>query len=578
MKFQNTKLSIAIVVSTLFITASQTTFGDGHAEKVLVNGQIYAGNIKNPWATEVAVADGRFVYVGDDASSFVSAETVVYDLEGRTVIPGLIDAHSHPGYVALSSELFDLDDTSTKEKLMKSIRKMVAENPDAPVLVSGFWPNEFFDVTGPHKKELDEIESSRPLILYDDWAHTIWANSKALDQADITRDTEDLVPGFAFYQKDENGEPTGWITESAASAFLNNFQSITPTVEQTLLEYLNYYRELGVTTLLDAGNFGLDREMYAAVSRLDKKGLLPVRYHGAYTLFIPSDLPDAVETLKQLGNDFNSANVQIDTLKIFFDGVLETRTAAISKDYLDTPNNRGEALLSRAQVHELILDLEEVDFNLHVHAIGDRATTTILDAVQDAHESLKRAPTITITICHLEVVKDTDFVRFNKLGVIANFTPHWWTGGGGSWVAQGIGDESLKMQRAQPLLSDGAIVTFSSDITDKSEWKSERANPFLGMQVGHTRQDVGMDDDGAFFPPLSERLQRKDMVNGYTSNAAYQLGRSDEMGSIVVGNRADLLVLNQDLFGVDKYEIHKTKPDVVMIDGVVVSGELQTRD
>jgi hypothetical protein len=226
----------------------------------------------------------------------------------------------------------------------------------------------------------------------------------------------------------------------------------------------------------------------------------------------------------------------------------------------------------------LILDLEEEDFNLHVHAIGDRATTTILDAVQDAHESLKRAPTITITICHLEVVKDTDFVRFNKLGVIANFTPHWWTGGGGSWVAQGIGDESLKMQRAQPLLSDGAIVTFSSDITDKSEWKSERANPFLGMQVGHTRQDVGMDDDGAFFPPLSERLQRKDMVNGYTSNAAYQLGRSDEMGSIVVGNRADLLVLNQDLFGVDKYEIHKTKPDVVMIDGVVVSGELQTRD
>ena len=541
MKFQNTELSIAIVVSTLFITASHTTFGDGHAEKVLVNGQIYAGNIKNPWATEVAVADGRFVYVGDDASSFVSAETVVYDLEGRTVIPGLIDAHSHPGYVALSSELFDLDDTSTKEKLMKSIRKMVAENPDAPVLVSGFWPNEFFDVTGPHKKELDEIESSRPLILYDDWAHTIWANSKALDQADITRDTEDLVPGFAFYQKDENSEPTGWITESAASAFLNNFQSITPTVEQTLLEYLNYYRELGVTTLLDAGNFGLDREMYAAVSRLDKKGLLPVRYHGAYTLFIPSDLPDAVETLKQLGNDFNSANVQIDTLKIFFDGVLETRTAAISKDYLDTPNNRGEALLSRAQVHELILDLEEEDFNLHVHAVGDRATTTILDAIQDAHESLKRAPTITITICHLEVVKDTDFVRFNELGVIANFTPHWWTGGGGSWVAQGIGDESLKMQRAQPLLSDGAIVTFSSDITDKSEWNSERANPFLGMQVGHTRQDVGMDDDGAFLPPLSERLQRKDMVNGYTSNAAYQLGRSDEMGSIVVGNRRRLV-------------------------------------
>lgn len=543
------------------------------AEVVFVNGNIYAGNVRNPWATEVAIADGRFVYVGDDAPVVSGPDSTIYDLGGRTVIPGLIDAHSHPGMVAQSSEYLVLDDWSSKEALMDSIRKLVDENPDRPALLAGYWLNQHFDVTGPHKDRLDEIEPDRPLIIFDEWAHTVWANSKALEQAGVTRDTEDLVPGFSFYQKDERGEPTGWITESASSAFLNNFQSVTPRVEETLLAYLNYYRSLGVTTVLDAGNFGLDREVFSAVSKLDREGLLPVRYHGAYTLFKPDDYSDAVQTLKALGEEFNSEKIHIDTLKLFFDGILETRTAAISSDYLDTPGNSGEALLSREQVHQLILDLEKEQLNLHVHAVGDRATTTILDAVEDAHESLNRAPTIRITICHLETVKETDFARFRELGVIANFTPHWWVGGDRAWVAAGIGEESLSMQRAQPLLGDGAVVTFSSDITDAYEWQSERANPFLGMQVGHTRQDVGVDANGEFMPPFSERLQRKDLVNGYTTNAAYQLGRENEIGSIEVGKRADMLVLDQNLFDIDKYEIHEIKPAVIVIDGVVVSGE-----
>ena len=544
------------------------------AAAVFINGDIYVGHARNPWVSAVAIEDKRFVYVGNDASAFVGSETQVFDLRGRMVIPGIIDAHTHPGLVALSSGQVSLDDTSTREAMMDSIRRMVAENPGKEVLLGGFWPNEYFDVTGPRKEELDRIEANRPVILYDDWSHTVWANSRALEQANVTRDTKDIVPGFSFYQKDENGEPTGWITESATSVFVNKFQSVTPAVEQTLLEILEYYRSVGVTTVLDTGNFGLDREVYAAVSRLDKNGQLPVRYHGAYTLFLPDDLADAVETLKQLGKDFNSENVRIDTLKIFFDGVLETRTAALSQDYLDTPGNDGEALLSRQQVSNLILNLEEEGLNLHIHAVGDRATTTLLDAIQDSHDSLSRAPTIRITICHLEVVKETDFARFRELGVIANFTPHWVTGGDLSWVAQGIGDAVFDMQRSQPLISDGAVVAFSSDITTEYEWTTDRANPFLGMQVGHNRQDVGVSADGEFLPPMSERLQRDDLLNGYTSNAAYQLGRSDEIGTIAVGLFADFVVLDRNLFEVDRYEMHRTKPVAVVMNGDIVQGEI----
>jgi predicted amidohydrolase YtcJ len=577
MQTQSSKIIIALVIGILTLAAGESSNGDNRpdaADTIFKNGNVYAGNVRNPWASDVAVSGGKFVYVGDDASDFIGPKTAVYDLGGSTVIPGIIDGHSHPGLVALSTKNFVLEDVSTKQNLMDSIRRMVAENPDVPVLIGGFWPNELFDVNGPRKEELDQIESDRPLIVYDSWGHTLWANSMAIDQASVTRDTADIVPGFAFYQKDESGEPTGWITESAASVFINHFQSVTPEVERKLREYLDYYRNLGITTLLDAGNFGLDREMYSALSAMDKKQALPVTYHGAYTLFVPDDAANAVQTLKQLAKDFNGERIRIDTLKIFFDGVLETRTAAISQDYLDTPGNNGEALLSTKQVHDLILELEAEGFNLHVHAVGDRATTTILDAVQNARASLGRAQTIRITICHLETVKDADFGRFKQLGVIANFTPHWWIGDDRSWVESGIGDEALNMQRAQPLISDGAVVTFSSDITDAYEWKMDQASPYMGMQVGHTRQYFDAQANDPYLPPLSDRLRRTDLVNGYTTNAAYQLGRSDEIGSIVVGLRADFVVLNQNLFEVDKYVIHKSAPTAVIIAGTVVVGEL----
>ena len=404
-------------------------------------------------------------------------------------------------------------------------------------------------------------------------AHSIWANSKALEIAGVDRDTKDIVPGFSFYQRDQDGEPTGWIAESAASVFANNFLSVTPAVQQSLLEFLIYLRNLGVTTLLDAGNFGLDEDVYAAISRFDKEGILPLRYHGAYTLFLPDDLPDAVDTLLRMGEEYNSENVRIDTLKIFLDGVIETRTADMSDDYLDTPGNSGNSLLNRAQLHTLILDLNEEGLNLHVHTVGDQAVNTMLNAVQDAHDSLSGPPTITITLCHLEVVNDSDFNRFKDLGVIASFTPHW-HGSTQDTNVPAIGEKARSMMRAQPMISDGAIFTFSSDIYTEYEWTSDDANPYVGMQTGHNKQTVDGGADAAFATPRSERLRLDVLLDGYTRNAAFQLGRPDEIGSIRVGHRADLVVLDQNLFEVDRYMIHKTKPVAVIMNGQIVHGEL----
>ncbi|MFK7733247.1 MAG: amidohydrolase [Pseudomonadales bacterium] len=566
--------AIVFVATLTLLSACQTPLSNEAADQVYTNGRIYLGNVDNPWASSIAIKAGRFLHAGNNASDHISARTKVIDLEGRTVIPGIIDPHSHPGFVALSHKILAMEETTSKKQLMANIEKLVEDNPEQDVIIGGFWENSLFGPEGPHKSELDAIESDRPIILYDAWAHSVWANTKALQQAGVNAATEDFVPGFSFYQKDEHGEPTGWITESAASVFINNFQSVTPAVENVLFEYLDYYRTIGVTTVLDAGNFGLDHQVYEAVSKLDQQGRLPVNYHGAYTLFLPSEGDTAVDSLKELAAKFNSDRVKIDTLKIFYDGVLETRTAALADDYLDTPGNNGEILLSQDNVHKIIVQLDAEDgLNLHMHAVGDRATTTLLNAVEDAHKTLGRAPDIRMTICHLEVVNNNDFPRFKQLGVIANFTPHWHTGGI-DVMQDAIGERALNMQRAQTLIADGAMVTFSSDITDAYEWKTDRANPYLGMQVGHNRQDVGVAADGVYLPPISDRLSRTDLMNGYTSNAAHQLGIEDQTGTIAAGKRADFIVLNQNIFEVDRFDIHKTQPVAVIVGGETVSGGL----
>jgi predicted amidohydrolase YtcJ len=243
-------------------------------------------------------------------------------------------------------------------------------------------------------------------------------------------------------------------------------------------------------------------------------------------------------------------------------------------DYLDTPGNSGSSLLNQDQFHQLILDLSEEGLNLHVHSIGNKSTNTVLNAIEQAHETLSGRPPITISMCHLEVIRETDLDRFKDLGVIASFTPHWHGGLGGESTERAIGDLAHSMMRAQPMISDDAVVTFSSDIYNGYEWKDDSANPYMGMQVGHNRQDIEGGADARYSPPRSERLKLDALVDGYTRHGAFALGRSDELGSIEVGKRADFVVLNQNLFDVNRYDVHKTRPVAVIMDGEIVEGDL----
>ncbi len=561
-------IALSIVVATSVLAEPTST--------IYINGEFYTANQRAPWASAVVQSEGKIIYVGDDKSAIALADTdsMIYDLRGRLVLPGLIDAHTHPGAVALTTGLLQMDVVQDKETLMKNIAQLVASNPDRKVLMGGYWDNGVFGETGPHKKDLDQIESERPVILYDYWAHSVWANSRALEMAGVDKNTPDIVPGLAFYQRDQNGEPSGWVTESAASVFVNNFHSVTPEVEKQLLAFLTYLRSQGVTTLFDAGNFGMDEDIYAALSRFDKQGQLPLRYHASYTLFLPAEYNTAIDSVKRLNKLYGSDRLRIDTLKIFHDGVIETRTADMFDDYLDTPGNSGDSLFSEQQLHDIIVQLDHEGINLHVHSVGDKSTNKLLNAVEQARKTMQRAQKITIAICHLETVLDTDFYRFKDLEVIASFTPHWHGGVGDANVVAALGARAGWQMRAQPVISDDTVVTFSSDITSIYEWQSNSANPYVGMQIGHNRQLLEGGPNAPYALPRSERLRLDSLVDGYTIHAAYQLGRSAQIGSIEVGKQADLVILDRNLFEVNRYDVHKTKPTAVVMDGQLVHGQL----
>ena len=554
---------------------SGPAWGNGIA---ITNARIFTGATPE-WAEAAKIEDGTFTYVGtaEGLQNHIDSGTQVFDVEGRVVLPGLIDAHTHPGYVASDTEIVALPHTGTLDDVFAALVEHVKANPGDDFIIGGYWNTALFDQKGPTKAALDAVVSDRPVMLYDWSGHSQWMNSKALEALGITRDTPDPVPGLSFFYRDKDGNPTGWAKEFAVRQQMQALGLVGQFNADKLLGFLIYLRSMGVTTLYDAGNSGWGGGIYEAVAQLDREGRLPIRYEGSYHVILPNQFDHALDTLKQWQADYGGGRLNINTLKIHFDGMSEIGTSGVMEPFVDSSNdNRGGIIMSEVALRDLILELEHNGINLHIHSMGDRSTHTILNAVQAANTDLDGRRQIRITLCHLGLVQDDDFERFAELDVVASFTPQWH----GGWIDGAqytLGEERFnKMFRVQPLLDDGARVTFSSDIVSEMEWQTHRANPYFGMDIGHNRIEPEWGPDAPVRPPASERLDRKDLVIGYTRDAAYQLGLEDKLGSIEVGKTADLVVLDQNLFDVAALEIKFVLPEAVIMDGAVVSGSLET--
>lgn len=541
-------------------------------ERVLFSGgAIYTANDKSKVAEAMVIQGTKVVFAGglEDAKNFApDAEQV--DLHGKVITPGFMDGHAHPGLVGIFGGMAAEDETSipygSKEEILDWLRAY-SQTPGLPLLISmGEWDVEAFLPEGPHKKDLDQIFPDRPVILSDNSGHSFWFNSVALQMFGVTKDTPDVSEGISMFQRDEKGEPTGWVKEFALMREMGVF--LGPEKEDLkagIAEYLTFLSKAGVTTLYDAGNFVFDDAVYEVLAELEAEGRLPLRYYGSFHIWHPEQIHEAVNEVKRLNEAYGGKRLTINTVKIHFDGVAEIGTAGMLEPYVIEEGNTGGILFNRDELAGLIVRLNEEGIHLHLHVVGDRATRVALNAVEEAGKQIGDRQ-IEVTLSHLETVSEEDIERFKALNVHANFTPHWFGGthfggAGAIW----LGEERAKRQQLAGVFeAAGANVTLSSDVVTGGE--AYRAPPLIGLQMAVTRREFS-DDKASFYGPEEALLEREDAFMAYTQNVAKQLGIGERRGSLEVGKSADFLVFEKDIMAIDVHELHGLSPNTVYFEG-----------
>ena len=562
----------------MLTTACQS--GLDSADIIIKNAKIITFNKEQPQAQAVAVKNGQFIYVGDNNGVANYKSSIKIDLRGKLLIPGMVDGHAHPGYVNIES--FGEVAGDTEQELLASVKQYADAHPDKKWLRLCCWPTEMFvqGTQGPKKELLDTVVPDRLVWFESDTSHDYWLNSKALKKLGVDKTTPDPKLGLAMYQRDNDGEPTGWVKEGAGVQHFTQQFALADKAhielhKQSVAETLQTLSRHGITSIFDAGNKGFGDIVYPVIAQLEKEGRLPVRYYGTYQIFTPERASEAIAEVKRYRREYAGELLQFNSVKIFMDGISANQSAAYTEPYVGK-TSPGVTMLSVDELRDLLLQLHDEKLDLMVHSIGDLAVKTVLDAVEAAQAMVKDDFYPRVTVAHLALIDPADVPRIKELGVIANFTPWWFGVTPEDLVERFLGSERYaKMYAAKTVFDSGARVTFSSDEWWGGEMLATYINPYLGMQVGHTRQypkDWWETEDDGIRPPIDERLSLEQLLEGYTINGAYQLRLEDKVGTIEVGKIADFVVLNKNIFEIDPYKISELEPSTVVMQGKLIQG------
>ena len=545
------------------------------ADKIIKNAKIFTSDKANPQAAALVVKDGKFVYVGDEAG-LSEYEGEVTDLGGKFIMPGIIDSHVHIT-IPVGFEYAVIDERlepDGKQEAFDLMTKFIKEHPGQKryrfIMEKKFLKGE--DIV---KEELDAICPDAELQIQEGEGHSIWVNSKILEKHGINDDTPDPIPGLAFYVR-KDGHVTGNMYEGATEVRIildNGMELSDEQVDAALKRWIDFSVEYGVSAVFDAGLPGdmkFHEKVYKRLCELDKQGKLPVYIDGSLVINAEKDAEEGLEQLKRIQREYNTEHLNVHTMKIFMDGTQKIHTAAMVTPYVDI-HTLGSTAFTAEGIAKLLKNLNDANLDLHLHTVGERASRTVLDGVEMARKEMGDDLKVRVTCAHLEIQDDADLDRFAKLGVYANFTPHWHAGDP-SFSATWLGEERSKKQfRCRTLWDTGAKVAWSSDnivFGDFMTW-----NPYLGMEVGMTRLITEKTRNYEFarfpevFPPEKEVMTIEEMLVGYTINGAEQLGIESKKGSITVGKDADFLVFDKDLLTAEKEGFSFNKPEEVYFGG-----------
>jgi predicted amidohydrolase YtcJ len=528
------------------------------ADLVLTNGSIWTGDPARPRANAVACAGDKIAAVGTvgEIGKWIGAQTKVVDLHGRLVLPGFNDAHVH--FVEGGAHLAGVQLRSAKSEadFQERIRAFAANLPSGRWVLGGDWDHENWPSGKlPTRQLIDQVSGDHPVFINRLDGHMSLANSLALKQAGITRNTDD-PPGGTIV-RDAHGEPTGVLKDAAMGAV----ERIIPApgdaeIADAVRAAMRYANSHGVTSVQDMSAAPQYLRIY---QKLLRESELTVRISGHQPLANWKGLAEPGITAA-----FGGPKLHIGGLKGFADGSLGSTTALFYEPYLDQPSTNGlanEEMIPESKMRQHIIEADRAGLQIAVHAIGDKANHLILNFFEDA-EKQNGARDRRFRIEHAQHLRAEDIPRFAKLGVIASMQPYHAIDDG-RWAEKRIGPERVKgMYAFRSLLDAGATLAFGSD------WEVAPMEPILGIYAAVTRRTLDDKHPNGWIP--EQKIQVSEAVRAYTLGSAYASFDERIKGSIETGKLADLVVLSDDIFSIDPVRIKEVKVTLTIFDGRVV--------
>lgn len=543
-------------ILALAAVATACAGGDGaDADLVFTGGTVWTGDPANPTATAVAVKGGRIVAVGDDdaVASLVGAGTRVVALEGRTLLPGIIDAHTHflDGGFKLAG--VDLRSADTPEEFARRIGAFARTVPPGTWITGGDWDHESWGGELPRREWIDSLTPEHPVFVNRLDGHMALANTAALRLAGV--DAQGRTPdpaGGAIVRDPATGEAAGVLKDEAMGLVSRVIpEPSTDELDRALDAAARHALERGVTQVHDmAGWQSLD-----TYRRAHARDALPLRVYSVVPMASWERMRDFVAE-----NGRGDDRLWWGGLKAFVDGSLGSTTAWFYQPYADEPTTAGFMTTDSAELRAWIEGADAAELQLIVHAIGDAANDWLLDVYRDvaaAHGPRDRR----FRVEHVQHLSPAALPRFAEQGVIASMQPYH-AADDGRWAEKRIGPERIKTTYAfRSLLDAGATLAFGSD------WTVAPIDPLLGIAAAVTRRTIdGANPDG-WVP--QERITLEETLRAYTEGSARAGFMEDRVGRIAVGMLADLAVLDRDLFGVDPKLLEEVRVDMTVVDGRV---------
>lgn len=536
-----------------------TTVNKPVASQVFTNGAIYTVNAQQEWAQAMAISGNEILYVGtvQGANEYADTTTETIDLNGKMVLPGFHDVHIHPIESGSSNTVFTLEtDELDPENFADIIAQADQDHPGDHWLI-GYGHDVFtlLEATRPPVEIIDDVVSDRPVIIMEQTSHSMWVNSRALELAGFDVNTPDPIGGLIM--RDEfTGEPNGVLIDNAGNIVYDLALQPTPETQKNDYDGLVQYTmpELaknGITSISDARSFWRRDDHLTWINANDNDELT-LRVNVGLWAYPEVDDASQLEALKSLYTNDDNSLLKFNQIKLYSDGLLSNGTAALHEPYLvdmiGLAGNRGLNYFDESRLAYYIEQLEPVGFDFHIHAIGDRGIHEALNAIEvsGTHRGRHR-------LTHLEVVDPADLARFAELNVTAD--------------AQTAGDFSkpshwhentpiIGSNRADNAIPIKSLTQAGARVTLSSDWSVNPFNPFIGLQNAVTR--------------APQELSLPDAIKAYTINGAYTMQQEHKVGSIEAGKLADFIVIDQNLFEIDKNQISKTKVLMTYFDGELI--------